>query len=695
MKRFKIMNYLLVIIISMCLMNCEKGEVTYSVLSPQKNIEVVFSMNEGVPQYSVKKGDLVIISPSALGFEIKDKAEIFSHYKVSKVERTSFDETWTPVWGENSSIRNNYNGIKVSLNSLQNKEYGLNLFFKVYDDGIGFRYELLGKEGDSLFVNDENSEFNLVGDFTAWWIPQDFDSYERSYETTDYAGVTAVNTPVTFKSKENGYYLSIHEANLTNYAGMTLEKSTKGLKSVLVPWPDGIKVKATYPMLSPWRTIQISEKAGGLMESNLIVNLNEPNKLEDTSWITTGKYIGIWWGMHLNINTWHAGPNHGATTENAKRLIDFAAKHDISGLLMEGWNIGWEGFGSKVTIQNYTTPYDDMDYPAVVEYGKSKGVNIIGHHETAAHVLNYISQMDDAYAYFEKLGIHAVKTGYVGQIIPKGQHHHGQWMVNHYRDVVKLAAKHKVMIDAHEPIKPTGIRRTYPNMMTREGAKGMEYNAWSDGNPPEHTLILPFTRFLGGPMDYTPGIFDIKFDQYKKNNRVYTTLAKQLAYYVTLYSPWQMAADLIENYEANPDAFEFIDAVYTNWDETKVLDAEIGDYLIMVRRKADEWFLGATTDELQRDFEVKLDFLNADKKYVAHIFADAMTTNWETDPTEIEIGKYVVTSKDMIHCVLSPAGGQAIHFEEYKAGNYPEISKFNDTAEKRIELYKKVPIFNR
>lgn len=674
------------------LINCGNPGTDHILTSPDDSIKVIFFLDEGIPHYAVKKGNIEVISKSKMGFEIKDSD--FDRFKLIAVQQESFDETWQTVWGENKFIRNHYNAMTIRLQALENMEKGLEIFFRAYNDGIGFRFKVTGNGGDSLFVMAENSEFNLAGNFLSWWIPQDFDSYERSYRTTDYAELKAVNTPVSLKSKERGYYLSIHEANLTNYAGMTLEKKGEGLISALVPWPDGTKVKATYPLLTPWRTVQIGNRAGDLMESNLIVNLNEPNKIEDPSWITTGKYIGIWWGMHLDKNTWYAGPKHGATTENAKKMIDFAAKHDISGLLIEGWNIGWEGFGSRETAQNYTTPYADMDLPAVVKYGKSKGVNIIGHHETAANVLNYINQMEAAFDYYEGLGIPAVKTGYVGKIIPKGQYHHGQWLVNHYRDVVKLAAKHKIMVDVHEPIKPTGIRRTWPNMMTREGGRGMEYNAWSEGNPPEHTLILPFTRLLGGPMDYTPGIFDITFDQYKPNNRVYTTLAKQLAYYVTLYSPWQMAADLIENYENNP-AFDFIDAVHTTWDFSKVLEAEIGDYLIMVRQKGNEWFLGAMTDEQGRDFQIDLSFLEASETYIAHIFADGKGTNWQSNPTEIEIGRYLVTAKDSIHIVMSPAGGQAIRFTKCDDSDIQPIRIFNQSAVEKKNAFQRVPVYSR
>ncbi|MFP4548860.1 MAG: glycoside hydrolase family 97 protein, partial [Fidelibacterota bacterium] len=678
--------------IGLLVSNCSSSKQEQQLTSPDKTITVNFSLNDGTPCYSVNHNEEQIILPSSLGFTVQDREKIFEKFKIDAVVRHSLDDTWEMVWGENKRIRNHYNEMKISLVSQADKNFGMDIFFRAFDDGIGFRYELKGTQGDSIKVISENSEFNLAGDYLTWWIPQDFDSYERNYEVTDYEKVVAVNTPITFKSKTGHRHLCIHEAALTDYAGMTLIKVDKGLKSALVPWPDGIKVKSTYPMLTPWRTVQISNDAAGLIESDMILNLNVPNKLDDTSWITTGKYVGIWWSMHLNKHTWFAGPNHGATTENAKAYIDFAAQHDISGLLIEGWNIGWEGFGSRETAQNYTTPYDDIDYEEVVAYGKKHGVNIIGHHETAANVSNYIDQMEDAFDYYERLGIQLIKTGYVGEIIPKGQHHHGQWMVNHYRDVVKMAADHKIMINAHEPIKPTGIRRTYPNMMTREGAMGMEYNAWSEGLSPQHTVILPFTRLLGGPMDFTPGIFDITFDRYKKDFRVYTTLAKQLSYYINIYSPWQMAADLIENYEGH-QAFDFIDAVYTDWDESKVLTAAVGDYLVMARRKGDEWFIGATTDELGRDFKIDLKFLEDDTKYIAHIFADAVLTNWKTSPTEIEIGKYLVTGQDHIHAVLSPSGGQAIHIYPYKSGTYSPIDEFNQTAGERAKAFKEVPIY--
>jgi len=686
----KLKNGIILFIFGLVIQNCMSISTEHSATSPNNSLSVEVKMLESKLVYSIYKNEKLILDESSLGFEIKGMENVFSEYKLVNAKSLSFDETWEQVWGENKSIRNNYNELQLNLVSLEDKTYGLDLFFRIFNDGVGFRYVVNGNEGDSLFVVSENTEFNFVDQYKTWWIPNNYDSYELTYENTDLKDVQAVNTPIAMKSKNDNHHIAIHEANLTNYSGMTLEKSEKGLISVLVPWPDGIKVKATYPMITPWRTLQITDNAAGLMESNMILNLNEPNKLEDTSWITTGKYVGIWWGMHVNKNTWEQGPIHGATTENAKKYIDFAAKHDIIGLLIEGWNLGWEGWLNERNL-DYITPYDDMDYAEVSRYGKSKGVNVIGHHETAANVLNYENQLEDAFDYLHELGIPAVKTGYVGPINPKGQHHHGQYMVNHYRKVVEIGAEHKVMIVAHEPIKPTGIRRTYPNMMSREGGKGMEYNAWSQGNSPEHSVIIPFTRLLGGPMDYTPGIFDIRFD-YKPNFRVYTTLAKQLSMYVNLYAPWQMAADLVENYEGHP-AFDFIDIVKTNFDESRILEAEIGDYLVTARKSGEEWFVGATTDELGRNFDINLDFLDNDKKYVAYIFCDAMNTDWKYSPTEIEIRKYIVTNKDIIKAVLSPSGGMAIQLAEYKAGNYPDIAEFNSTDAERIETFKKVTVF--
>jgi alpha-glucosidase len=469
---------------------------------------------------------------------------------------------------------------------------------------------------------------------------------------------------------KQGLYISIHEAALTDYAGMMLARAggesfdpLGGIQygTSLVPWPDGSKVAGHTPFKTPWRTIQIATWPGGLVESSLILNLNDPPDPEifkDTSWIRPMKYIGIWWGMHIGKYTWHTGPRHGATTENAKLYIDFASKHGIPGVLIEGWNTGWDRWGQEGAY-DHVTPYDDFDLDEVVRYGRQKGVSIIGHHETGGDVPTYERQIDFAFRLYRDAGISAVKTGYAGKIRPSGQHHHGQWMVNHYRMVVEKAAKYQVVLDVHEPIKPTGLSRTYPNMMTREGARGMEYNAWSEGNPPEHETILPFTRMLAGPLDYTPGIFDLTFDEYKPQNRVRSTLARQLALYVVLYSPLQMAADLIENYEGKP-AFDFIAEVPVDWDETRVLNGEIGDFVTIARRSGESWYIGSITDEAERVLTARLSFLQSGTTYRARIYADTPDTHWETNPTGIEIRDELVDAGTILTLQLAGAGGQAI-----------------------------------
>ena len=670
---------------------CGTKTIEKQVLSPDGKIAVTFVLKQGVPFYQVAYEGEKLIVPSRLGFRFKEAPPLTGNFKILDTRTRSFDETWKPVWGEDDHIRNHYNELSVALQEQKQPGRKMTLVFRAFNDGVGFRYLLPDQPHlKKLQIIDELTQFNFAQNDTAWWIPADYDSYEKLYHKTPLTKITAVNTPVTMKTPD-GFYLSVHEAALTDYAGMTL-KRTNGtqFECNLVPWPDGVKVKSQTPLKTPWRTIQIATRPGGLIESHLIVNLNEPCALKDVSWIHPVKYVGIWWAMHIRKWTWTAGPRHGATTAHAKRYIDFASAHHIPMLLVEGWNKGWETWGAKTPHFSFTESYPDFDLKEVTRYGKQKGVQLIGHHETAGNVPDYERQMDAAFALFQKLGVPAVKTGYAGPIIPRGQHHHGQWMVRHYRKVIQTAARYHLMIDAHEPIKPTGIRRTYPNFLAREGVRGMEYNAWSDGNPPEHTTILPFTRVLAGPVDYTPGIFNILFDPTGKH-RVYTTLAKQLALYMVLYSPLQMAADLVENYENRP-AFRFIEVVPTNWNETRVLNGQIGDYVTIARRNGSNWFLGSITDEHPRLLKIPLTFLKSGQPYAAHIFSDALQTDWVTRPTRIEMGTYRVTAQDTLPAALSGSGGIAVWFEpvsDAQAGQLKSIYSFEKTVPEKMTIWQK------
>jgi len=570
----------------------------------------------------------------------------------------------------------------------------ISIVFKVYNDGFGFRYVFPKQENLSeVFITDENTEFNLTGDHKVWWIPGDWDIYEHLYSATKFSEIdalakaehvnlaqtsipeNAVNTPVTMKT-DKGLYLSFHEASLVDYSGMTLKVDTDkfGMVSELVGSDNNdYKVKRTTPFETPWRTIQISEKAGDLIESKLIVNLNEPNKLDDVSWFKPTKYTGIWWEMHLGKSSWDlASGKHGATTENTKAFIDFSAKNNIGAVLVEGWNTGWEhwiGFEDREGVFDFVTPYSDYDLKEVVRYGKEKGVEIIMHHETSAATETYEKQQDTAYALMQSLGIHSVKTGYVGKILPKGEYHHGQYMVNQYNNAVIKAAKYQVAINAHEPIKATGLRRTYPNTISREGLRGQEFNAWASdgGNPPSHLPTVAFTRMLAGPIDYTPGIFDIKFDKWKKDNQVNTTIAQQLALYVVIYSPVQMAADLIENYEGNP-ALQFIKDVAVDWQTSKVLEGEVGEFVTIARKdkKSENWFVGGITNEIERETEIVFDFLNADTTYEAIIYKDAADAHWNDNPTALNIVKKKITNQSKMKLKLAPGGGFAISLKPIK-----------------------------
>lgn len=646
-------------------------EKSMEILSPDGKLKYSLQINrEGNLFYELLLDQKELINKSELGLDLKSDELFFSKLEILDLERKQVEESWNPVWGPNKKIENNYNELNVKLKNAKGTK--LQFQVKVYNDGVGFRYKIPKQTGiDSILIVNERTEFNFAQNGTAWSIPANFDSYEMLYNTTRIDEVQDANTPITVKL-DSGIHLSIHEANLTNYAGMTL-KNTGGInfQANLVPWPDGIKVRLKDSLVSPWRTITVSKNAAGLVESNLIQNLNEPCNIDNIDWIEPMKYIGIWWGMHLGTQTWTPGPNHGATTENMKKYIDFAAEHNVKAVLAEGWNTGWENWG-KPKAFDQITPYSDFDFEEIVRYAKDKDVELIGHHETGGDYIFYEECMEKAFSKLHDNGIRILKTGYAGPI-PNGHFHHGQKMVQHYRKVVEVAAKYKLMLNAHEPIKATGISRTYPNMMTREGARGMEWNGWSEGNPPEHHVILPFTRCLGGPMDYTPGTFDILYKNRKEytkwnsndkgNSRVNTTLAKQLALWVCLYSPLQMASDLITNYDDQP-AFQFFENLPAAFDESKVLAAEIGDVYAVARRNGNNWYIGAITDENAREIELDLSFLKAGKKYKATIYSDSSNTSLKENPTAISIFEKEVDRDTKILVKMIESGGQAIEIVE-------------------------------
>lgn len=645
-----------------------------SVLSPEETVVLFFDLTEqGQMEYRVSyEGEQIFLS-SHLGFESTKGNNLKDGFHIVETTYNTIDEMWTQPWGENKTNRNHYNEMAVSLENVQGTR--LVLRFRVFDDGFAFRYEYDVPVTDSLFITDELTTFRFGEDGTCWSIVANYESYEFLYRKMAISQLDNASTPMTFKTT-TGLYGSIHEAALYDFPEMALYPTDRPLefKSRLAAWPDGIKARfAKGKFTTPWRTCQLADTAVGLINSSLILNLNEPCKLEgNLSWIRPMKYVGVWWGMHLGINTWKMDERHGATTGNAKRYIDFAAANNIDAVLFEGWNEGWETWGGMQNF-DFTKPYADFDMNEILHYAKDKGVAFISHHETGGNIYNYERQLERTYQWLENWGIHSVKTGYAGGL-PDGHCHHGQFNVNHYQRVVETAARHHVTLDVHEPIKPTGIRRTYPNMMTREGARGMEWNAWSEGNPPEHHEILPFTRLLAGPMDYTPGTFDILFDKTrnlpqrqkwndndKGNSRVNTTLAKQLANWVILYSPLQMASDLIEHYERHP-AFQFFRDFNPDCDWSKALQGEIGEYIVIVRKAGNEYFLGASTNEETREIELPLDFLEIGKNYQATIYADAPDADWKTNPTAYTITNKMVTNQTTLKIKMAPGGGQAIHF---------------------------------
>lgn len=660
------------------------------VFSPNSRIKLnYFLNNNGQAGYTVYFNDKIVIDTSYFSFDFQNQNPIDDDLEIINLSKSSTDETWKTVWGEQKYVRNNYNEVKIELKEKRNLRRKFFIVFRIFNDGVAFRFEFPEQENlKDVVILDENSQFKLTGDHACWWTPGDWDIYEHLFNTTRFTEIdalskrgheslaqtyipeNAVNLPVTMKA-DDGTYISILEANLTNYAGMTLKVDKKNLlfQSELVGNDSGIKVKTKTPFLTPWRLILIGKDPSDLVSSRTILNLNEPNVIKDVSWIKPTKYMGIWWEMHLGKSTWDMkSGRHGATTENAKRYIDFASENGIGALLIEGWNTGWENwFGTEERegIFDFVTPYPDYDLKEVMKYAREKHIDIIMHHETSAAILTYEKHLDTAFALCKSLGIHAVKTGYVGQILPDGEYHHGQWMVNHYRKVMEKAVEYEVMLDVHEPIKPTGLRRTYPNLMSAEGLRGQEFNAWSrdGGNPPEHLTIIPFTRMLAGPIDYTPGIFDIKFDKYKEKNQVNTTLSHQLALYVVIYSPLQMAADLPENYDDDP-AFQFIRDVRVDWDTSIFLNGEIGEFITMVRkeRNTDKWFLGSITNENARTLNIPLSFLSKGKEYNVTIYSDDENSHWDKNPTAYKIESEIVTVEDTLTLKLALGGGTAISF---------------------------------
>jgi len=646
------------------------AEQSWQLQSPDQQISVSLSLSDKSFSYSVDYKNKAVIKPSALGFAFKDQRQLQANLKVDKVQQQSYNSRWQPVWGQRASIVDQYNEISLDLTEQGDKARQMQLVFRVYNDGVAFRYKLPKQPHlNKVVISDELTEFAFARNFSAWWIlAYQNQRFEYQYLNSALSSVNVAHTPLTLLDK--GIAVSVHEAALVNYASMTLRNITDNhitLKADLVPWANGDKVYTQTPFQTPWRTIQIADSEVALLNSDLILNLNEPAaKDTDVSYIKPGKYMGIWWEMHIGEKDWSPGPKQGATTERAMQYIDFASQHNIDSVLIEGWNKGWEGdWWQRPPTFSFTEAVQGFDIEKVTNYAKSKGVTLTGHHETAAGIQYYEKQMEQGFAYYQKLGIPSVKMGYVGTRVDQKEWHHGQYMVNHFQKVTETAARHKVMVNAHETVKDTGLSRTYPNLMTRESVRGMEYNGGSPdtGNLPNHTVIIPFTRGLSGPIDFTPGIFNFIYQKYRPNNRVPSTLANQLALYVTLYSPLQMAADLPENYQGHP-AFAFIDAVPTDWQQSTALQGKIGQYLVMARqdKHSDNWYLGATSNEQARTLKQPLSFLKAGTRYQMIAYTDAADAHWETNPEAYQIKRSEVTAKDTISLILQPGGGAAIEF---------------------------------
>jgi hypothetical protein len=692
----------------LCAFLCAVSTDAQTLRSPNGSLVMDFSLTRtGEPTYRLSFKGKPVIKESKLGLVLKDAPALRAGFTKVTEGRQSRDETWEPVWGEVRVIRDRHNEMSLVLRQASTARFMI-VRFRLFDDGLAFRYELPDQPGLQSFVlDDELTEFNLTADHRAFWMPGDYDTNEYSYNTTRLSGVVvgkarnngeinfsrqfyenAVQTPLALKT-DDGLYISIHEAALKDYPAyyLVVNRVTFRLTSHLARNSQGSAAFLNTPAQTPWRTFIVSDKAVDLVASKTILNLNEPHSLTDTAWIRPRKFVGVWWEMHVGRSSWEYGATanvklgetdwsslrptltHGANTENVKRYIDFAAKHGIEGVLVEGWNVGWEDWYGKwkENVFDFVTPYPDFDLEELKRHAAASGVKLIMHHETSASATNYERRLGEAFAFMKKHGYDTVKTGYVGRIIPRGETHDGQWMVNHYNWVAERAAESRIMLNVHEAVRPTGLHRTYPNWLSSESARGNEFNAWSVGNLPEHETILPFTRLMGGPMDYTPGIFQLDLGVYRegKKERVRTTLAKQLALFVTIYSPMQMAADLPENYERSLDAFQFIKDVPVDWDDTVVVNAEPGDFVTVARRAKgrDEWYLGSITDENGRQWNIPLTFLTPGREYIATVYRDADDAHWEKNPAKYVIERLTVNSSMSLPLALAPGGGAAVSFK--------------------------------
>lgn len=632
-----------------------------------------------MPRYAVSFDGEAVIRPSRLGLRFASHVALDRDLEIVARTDNKNDTSWEQPWGERRVVRDHYNEALWELRSTSGPERVVHLRVRVHNDGVGFRYEVPEQDAyGPVDIVDEVTEFHLPDGAQSWWIPgRAWNRYEHIYRSTPIDAIELAHTPMTLRLA-SGTHLSLHEAALVDYAGYTLDQRRPGVfETNLAPRSDGLRVRAITPIVTPWRTIQVSPDAKGLLNSDLILNLNAPNVLGDVSWVEPGKYIGIWWAMHLNEKTWGSGDSHGATTDNARRHIDFAAAHGFDGVLIEGWNTGWDGdWFNNGAIFSFTESYPDFDIEEVTAHARDKGVRLVGHHETSGHISNYEAQMGDAFDLYESLGVRQVKTGYVAdggdlqrvdeQGVTHYEWHDSQIAVNHFEHVLKEAAKRKISINTHEPVKDTGLRRTYPNWISREGARGQEYNAaWSAPNPLEHNVTLTYTRMLSGPMDFTPGIFDLLHQGPDSEFRVQSTLMHQLALYVVFYSPIQMAADLPENYATYADAFQFIVDVPTDWEESIALAGEVGEFVVFARRErgGDDWYLGAITDGSARAIEVPLSFLEDGRQYEATIYRDGDAAHWRSQPYDYVIEQRVVDSEQALALALAAGGGTAIRFK--------------------------------